>query len=174
MAAENEVELAEQPRKRSKSKLVAFIVLGLVLNTGAVLGVLYALGMLPTLAPAGGTDSAEVETEAEAAKPEAVYVSFDPAFTVNFHQAGNARYLQLSLEAMTRDPQVEDSIKQHMPVIRNDLMLVFSGKSPEELRTRQGKQALQAETLASIQGILERETGDPGVEAVYFTNFVMQ
>ena len=173
MAEENEIELAEQSPKRSKTKLIVFVTLGLALNTGAVLGVLYALDMFPP-SGAAGDDPDAVAVEAEPEKAEAVYVSLEPAFTVNFNQGGNARYLQLTLEAMTRDPEVEDSIKRHMPVIRNDLMLIFSGKSPEELRTRQGKQALQAETLASVQGILERETGDPGVEAVYFTTFVMQ
>ena len=47
-------------------------------------------------------------------------------------------------------------------------------KTAAELSSREGKEELQAEALASIQGILERETGIPGVEAVYFTSFVMQ
>ena len=75
---------------------------------------------------------------------------------------------------MTRDPDIEDQLKLHMPVIRNDLMLLFSAKSSGALASREGKEALQAEALASIQGILERETGAPGIEAVYFTSFVMQ
>ena len=75
---------------------------------------------------------------------------------------------------MTRDPAVEEELKRHMPVIRNNLVLLFSSKTSSELVTAEGKQALQNEALSSIQKVLEDETGNKGIEAVYFTSFVMQ
>jgi len=94
--------------------------------------------------------------------------------TVNFQKAGRARFLQVTVEAMTRDPAVKDALEQHMPMIRNNLLMLFSSKSSDELRSRGGKEALQNEALASVQGVLMQETGNEGVEAVYFTSFVMQ
>ncbi|VAX05680.1 hypothetical protein MNBD_GAMMA19-792, partial [hydrothermal vent metagenome] len=38
----------------------------------------------------------------------------------------------------------------------------------------EGKETLREEALEVVQQILEEETGDPGIEAVYFTSFVMQ
>ena len=169
MSEQDEVELAAEVPKTSKLKLVIIGLLGTVLVGGGTVGGLYATGLLSGSAEASTADSAEEET-----LKEAVYVASDPAFTVNFSDQGRSRFLQLTLEVMTREPEVEESIKQHMPAILNDLMLLFSSKNATELGSRAGKEALQKDALKGIQKILEKETGEPGIEAVYFTSFVMQ
>ena len=167
--AEEEIELAA-PAKKSKKGLVIILVAVVLVLGGGTAGALYALGML------GGEaeQTAEGEEPAEPAKAQAVYVPLDPAFTVNFRGGAGARFLQVAVEAMTREPGMDEHIKRHMPVIRNDLTLLFSSKSARELSTIEGKEALRAETLASIQKVLESEAGSKGVVAVYFTSFVMQ
>ena len=42
------------------------------------------------------------------------------------------------------------------------------------LRTEAGKEALRERVLATLQDVLRTETGSPGVEQVYFTEFVVQ
>ena len=171
MAHDNDIELSpEEPKKKGKFKLIAIGLAGMLVVVGATVGGLFAAGLLKMADPA----TADAEASLEPVKAEAVYIPLEPAFTVNFADPGDTRFLQLSIEAMARDPGVESSINQHMPMIRNDLMLLFSSKNPAELGTRDGKQALQAETLASIRGALERAGGAGAVEAVYFTSFVMQ
>ena len=171
MAETEEIELAAAPAKSRKGLIIIVLVVLLVLGGGTG-GALYALGMLP--GGAAATEAEAAATPAEPVRAEAVYVPLDPAFTVNFRGGAGARYLQVAVEAMTREPDVEGEIKRHMPVIRNDLTLLFSSKSARDLSTIEGKETLRAETLASIQKVLETETGKPGVEAVYFTSFVMQ
>ena len=165
--AKDEVPPAKKP---SKLKLVLFIVLGTAVVSGATLGALFFAGMLNPQSEVVAADA----VEEEAVPKEAHYISLEPAFTVNFQDTEGARFLKLTMEAMSRDPDIETLIARHMPVIRNDLTLLLSSKSSAELRTREGKEALQKETLASIQKVLEREAGTQGVEAVYFTSFVMQ
>ena len=145
--------------------------LAVVAAIGSVVGATL-IGAVST--PASTVDAAGTTESTEPVRAEAVYVPIDPAFTVNFRGGAGARYLQVAVEAMTREPDVEAQIKRHMPVIRNDLTLLFSSKSARDLSTIEGKETLRAETLASIQKVLETETGKPGVEAVYFTSFVMQ
>lgn len=84
------------------------------------------------------------------------------------------RYLQIGLTVMTRDQRIVDIINQNMPQIRNDLILLFSNQKMEVLASINGKEKLRMQTLAQIQGILTREVGVPGIEAVYFTAFVLQ
>lgn len=84
------------------------------------------------------------------------------------------RYLQIGLTTMTRDPRVVDILNQNMPQIRNDLILLFSNQKLEVLASTNGKEKLRMQALAQIQGILTREVGIPGIEAVYFTTFVLQ
>jgi flagellar FliL protein len=42
------------------------------------------------------------------------------------------------------------------------------------LNTREGKEKLREETLEEVQKVLLEETGEPGVDNVFFTSFVMQ
>ncbi len=168
------------------TKILLFGVLPLMTVIVLVVGTLFFAGVL-----SGGGDHA-ADTAAEDGDGEdgghedgdhaegdgeilpAIYLPIDPAFVVNFASQGKARFLQVTVEVMTRDPLMPDQITLHMPVIRNNLMLLFSSQSYDGVSTLEGKEALREEALEVVQQILEEETGDPGIEAVYFTSFVMQ
>ena len=104
----------------------------------------------------------------------AIYLPLDPPFLVNFDGQGRARYLQISMNVMARNQTVIEQVEHHMPIIRNTLVLLFSGQSLENVNTLEGKENLREKVLYAIQDILKDETGSPGIEAVYFTNFVIQ
>ncbi len=176
--------------KKSKGSLVTKILLFGVLPfmTAIILvvGGLFVAGVLPGNSGGDSKVSAEEnldgedsdedsgDEEGDGEEQAAVYLPIDPAFVVNFASQGKARFLQVTVEIMTRDPAVPDSVKLHMPVIRNNLMLLLSSQSYDSVSTLEGKETLREEALEVIQQILEEETGDPGIEAVYFTSFVMQ
>lgn len=102
------------------------------------------------------------------------YLPLDPPFVVNFESTQEARFLQVSMEVMAHDPLVIEDVKKHMPAIRNSLVLLLSSQNQKTLITLEGKEKVRATALAAIQKILQEQTGKPGVEAVYFTGFVMQ
>jgi flagellar FliL protein len=104
----------------------------------------------------------------------ALYYKIDPPFVVNFQgQTGN-RFLQVTIELMTYDPDVVPVIEQHMPVIRNNLIFLLSNVNSDEISTLAGKEKLRADALAEIQKVLKDKIGKPGVEEVYFTSLVTQ
>jgi len=173
LAVEEAPNSAAVGAKSSKLKLLLVAVAAVVLAVSATLGALYFLGVFPPKSAPATADQAPAQAVAEPLK-KAIYVDLDPRFTVNFQGRDGARYLQIALTAMTRDPDVEKQIKQNLPIIRNDLNLLFSEQDSATLSTKEGKEALRAAALKAVQDILERETGNPGVEAIYFTNFVMQ
>ena len=113
--------------------------------------------------------------EAAAAKASAIYYKFDPAFVVNFGTEGNTRFLQITLEAMSRDPAVIEQIKSNEPAIRNDLVLLYSAQQYEGLIAPEGKEKLRQATLDAVRKVVSGE-GAKGeaVEGVYFTSFVIQ
>lgn len=154
--------------KRSGLKIVLIIAIPLLLISSTVAG-LYLGGVFGS----GSAGEEHGDEEQEVIKP-AIYIPLDPAFVVNFAEGNRARFLQVSVEVMTRNDQVEPAIRMHMPVIRNNLVLLFSSQTYEGVSTLEGKEVLREEALTVIQQILEEETGDPGIEAVYFTSFVMQ
>ena len=65
-------------------------------------------------------------------------------------------------------------MQKHMPLVRNNVVMILSSQDFEVMRTPEGKDALRQAVLEEIQSILTDETGDAGVEQVLFTNFVMQ
>jgi flagellar FliL protein len=104
----------------------------------------------------------------------AIYYKLDPPFVVNFQGATGNRFLQVTIEIMTYDPEVVPAVEQHMPVIRNNIVFLLSSVNYDQVSTLEGKQKLRADTLTEIQKILKDKIGKPGVEEVYFTSIVMQ
>lgn len=104
-----------------------------------------------------------------------VYLALEPPFVVNFEAQEAVRFLQVSVQLMTRDPATAEAIKTHDPVIRNDLLMLLSNHTYEQVSTREGKEALRAACLEAVRAVVKRERGDPAsVESLYFTSFVMQ
>jgi flagellar FliL protein len=108
-------------------------------------------------------------------KEPAIYTGFDPPFVVNFEDKGVVRFLQVTVQIMTRDPQTAEMFKQHDPVIRNDLLLLLGSQTFDTLSTREGKEKLREEARKAVANIIRDEGGNPkNVEQLYFTSFVMQ
>jgi len=121
----------------------------------------------------GGHKQGENAAEATKSKP-AVYLQLDPAFVVNFQDDTALRFLQVGVNVMSHDPEAIVAAKEADPEIRNALLMLFSAQDVKSLSDVKGKQKLQAAALAEIQRVLKEKIGRPGVDAVYFTSFIMQ
>ena len=125
----------------------------------------------------GKSDKKDVKSKKEkkdAHALPAVYLALDPAFVVNFEDQGVVRFLQITAEVGTHDPLALDAVKLHMPIIRNNLVMLFSNLNLDNVTTREGKEKLRADALVEVQKVLQEQIGEPGVENIYFTSFVMQ
>lgn len=125
-----------------------------------------------------GVGKGESKAKGEKGKPKqqqtAIYYKLDPPFVVNFQGSTGNRFLQVTIELMTYDPEVVPAIEQHMPVIRNNIVFLLSSVNYDQISTLEGKQKLRADTLSEIQKIMKDKIGKPGIEEVYFTSIVMQ
>src|SRR5580692_845647 len=158
-------EAGDAPKKK-KGKLL-FIIIAVLLIGGA--------GAWFAFKPKPGAASADAPAEKTTPKTAALYYKFDPAFVVNFGGEGSARYLQVMVEAMTRDPPTLEMIKNNEPAVRNDLVLLFSSQDNATLLSPDGKEKLRNATLEAVRKVVSAEGGDPKlVESVYFTSFVIQ
>jgi len=164
----NDKNPAAQAPPKKKGKLL-WIILAVVLLGGGGAGA----WMFTRPKPAEG----EAGAAAHAAAPRAAaqYYKFDPAFVVNFGGEGNSRYLQVTVEAMSREAMTLEVIKSNEPAIRNDLVLLYSSQQYESLVSATGKEQLRQGTLEAIRKVVAAEGAKPeAVEAVYFTSFVIQ
>jgi flagellar FliL protein len=76
---------------------------------------------------------------------------------------------------MTHDPKTVEALKAADPIIRNDLLMLFSNQKAADLATNDGKEKLRAAALAAVRKVLAQNDGKPEkVDAVLFTTFVMQ
>lgn len=162
----------EAPAAPAKSKMLV-IVLCSVLAAGAAGGGVYFMSSKK------GHDEKQTSEEGghEKAEPKlpAQYLKFDPPFVVNFENRGMMRFLQVSIEVMTRDPATAELIRQHDPKLRNDLLMLLGGQTYETISTREGKERLRGEALKAVHDVISGEGGNPEkVEQLYFTSFVMQ
>ena len=66
------------------------------------------------------------------------------------------------------------ALELHAPLIRGRLVALLGEQDFAALRTEAGKVALRERILATLQDVLRSETGSPGVEQVFFTEFVLQ
>lgn len=179
---EEDLELGDGAAKKGKSSKVTIIIIVvavLVMIGASIGGTLYFLGgsdeeMSTADAEAGDKHKKSKKAAQEGEVKVVIYHAFEPAFVVNFEDKGVIRFLQVGLSAMTHDESVISDLKQHDPVIRNNLVLLFSSQSFKDLSTREGKEKLRAETLKEIQTILKKYTSDKGVDEVFFTSFVIQ
>ena len=141
----------------------------------SIVGCMVLPGMMPGCAPheepltKGGAKQAKIKP-----KPPPIYQAFDPPLVVSFQEHGTMRFLQVTVEVMAREEESIKAVQTHMPVIRNNLLNIFSGRSFADLTTRDGKEALRKECLNEVQRILKENTGKSGVEDLYFTSFVVQ
>lgn len=105
----------------------------------------------------------------------ALYTSLHPPLVVNFTDGfGNGHYMQITMEVMARDQKAIDEVKNHTAAIRNALILLYGNADYDVVTTREGKEKMLADGLREIQDVMTRLTGAAGVEAVYFTNLIIQ
>ena len=178
MAAEQDLKLEggaapEEPPKGGKKKLILIIVLVLVvLGVGGGAAAFFLLGGEEE-APVDGEDVA-TEVVEEAVDLPAQYVILKPEFVISFQVGTRQRFLQVSIEIMTRHQSVADALALHEPMVRNEVIRIISAQPFEELRTAPGRLTLQETLKTELAQIMLREAESDDVEAVLFTNFVMQ
>ncbi|MEQ1439325.1 flagellar basal body-associated FliL family protein [Fontimonas sp. SYSU GA230001] len=167
---------AAKPEAPAKKGIGAVgLIIAIVLSVAASAGVSWFLihGAVSEL-KSGPADEVKAEEPPKLPTEPANYVSLDPAFVVNIEGVGGSRFLQIQIEVMTRNPKSVELVQRHAPRIRSALLLLLGQQKAEVLQTREGKEALQAQVLTEINGILKAETGKADIEAVYFTSFVIQ
>lgn len=117
------------------------------------------------------------EERGEASPPtasETHYFPIDPPFIVNFTHLGTLRYLQISIEIMYPQEDIIDRVIEHMPAIRNSLILLLSDQPYEKLSTFKGKEILRGEMVAAVNKIVYRGSVVEFPGEMFITNFVMQ
>jgi len=178
-------EAKPEKKKKGGVSLIVVILLVLIAGGGGAAGVWFLGAKKAAAATEQAGEGAPAHAEAahdggdahgDKKKPGGAieYFGIEPTFVVNTADEDTQHYLQTDVQVMTHNAAVVDLVKLHMPRIRNNLLLLFSAQRCADVRDRAGREKLQAAALKEVQDVLTAETGNPGVEALYFTSFVTQ
>jgi flagellar FliL protein len=166
MAEKKEAPAAEAPKKGGKGKLIAILaVAGVLLLGGGGAGAWLLLGKKNADQP-----GAEAKV---APKKMPVFVDLD-MFTVNLKDKDDERFMQVKLVAEVKDAPAGEMLKTLMPSVRNEILLLLGSKQAGEVATREGKEKLAQEIVASANKVLEGTPAAKSVEGVNFTHLIVQ
>jgi len=159
----------------SPMKLVITMIVGGVLlvavSIGGVFFMMKSMGMLDGKGGGGG----QKEEQAASTDMPAIYFPLEPAFVVNFKDRGRTRFLQVTMDVMSTNQAIIDEMQKHMPLIRNNILILLSKQDGELLQSGDGKEKIREVILKELQEIMTEKTGLVNtVNEIYITSYVTQ
>jgi flagellar FliL protein len=91
------------------------------------------------------------ESEAEASVK---YLEMTPKFTVNL--AEPKKFLLINVQLLVEGAGTIAAVKKHMPALRHELVMLYSGRPSESLQTMEQREALRQETTDVIRKTLAK------------------
>ncbi len=134
--------------------------------------ILSLLFMSAAVAKEGGAES-----EAEAGVK---YIEMTPKFTVNL--AEPKKFLLINVQLLVEGAAAIEAVKKHMPALRHELIMLYSGRPSAELQTMEQREALRQETTTIVRETLEKMEGghhaakghsEEGFQEAFFTEFLI-
>ena len=103
------------------------------------------------------------------------YVDLKPAFVANFgNSSKKLKFVKADVSVRVNSDNAASAVEQHMPLIRNEIVLLLSAQSEESIGSVVGQEKVRQEALTQIKKVMEEETGSATIEYLLFTNFVLQ
>lgn len=168
-------EPASSTKGKGGKKLLLALLIGLPLVVGAAGGGAWYYREQAKAASEhdDGEEKPEKAAETKVPSKAPIFVTLEP-FTVNLSEIDAERYLQVGIVFEAADSGAVDAINQHMPIIRNRILLLLSSKRAADLESADGKQRLATEIIAAAREPLGKRGRQKSVEDVYFSSFVIQ
>lgn len=118
------------------------------------------------------------------------FIPLTPPIIVNIMDGSRIRHMQVIIELKVSKPDNAAIVELHKGPIRHELILLLSSQDSATINSAQGKEKLRKDALEvvqkvikQLQGISDKENKDEGdgenkadpiVDALYFTNFIIQ
>ncbi len=154
---------------KAKSKMMIIIIAVVVLAAAGGGGAFFLMK------PSGEDHAAGAPKKAKAAKsapPEYVPLT---SFTVNLQPEGEAgQYLQVEMTLQVAGAEQAELIKTNMPLVRDRVLMLLSGKKASEITSTEGKQQLAKEIVEVTKQPFVDKGDEQEVTKVMFTAFIVQ
>ncbi|MVW73815.1 flagellar basal body-associated FliL family protein [Pseudomonas xionganensis] len=112
--------------------------------------------------------------EEKAPPPAAIYINLFPALVGNFGEGPKLKFYKAEVSLRVEGAEDEAKVKHHDPLIRNQLVMLFSQQSEAALEAPDARETLRQEALKQVQQVLQEEEGKPLVVDLLFNNLILQ
>ncbi len=102
------------------------------------------------------------------------YFEIQTPFVVNLADPGSLSFLQVNAQFKVKNNLMKEYLTAHLPAIQHTMMLILSEQTAMDIKTVAGKQRLREITLKEVQDLLATQIGDPIIDDIYFTSFIVQ
>ncbi|WP_371916548.1 flagellar basal body-associated protein FliL [Pseudomonas sp. PIC25] len=114
------------------------------------------------------------EEKADDKAPQVSYIGLTPALVGNYGSGPKLKYYKADVSLRVTGADAAARVEHHEPLIRNQLVMLFSQQTDETLGSVEAKEALRQEALKQVQQVLEQEEGKPLVDDLLFNNLIIQ
>lgn len=122
-----------------------------------------------------GAEASAPKKEAGPAAGSSEYVDIRPALVANYGGPGPIHYIKAEVTLRVgKNPENGLKVVHHMPRVRHELVMLLSRQTEQNIATMEGKEQLRHDALAALQKAFQEESGQPVVEDLLFTNFIVQ
>ena len=101
------------------------------------------------------------------------YFEITAPFVVNLAEQDSLNFLQVNAQLKVSRDEMKAHLSKHLPAIQHTVMMVLSEQTINDVKSVAGKQKLRETTLKELQTLLQQQIGDPAVEEIYFTGFII-
>jgi flagellar FliL protein len=156
---------------QSHSPLLLIILVLALLNTSASGWLVYTLrsGTMHQEAAAASIEVPPVDEPPAAVPEETALAALDP-FIANLADPSGKRYLRAVFEIEVSPPVVVEEMHKKTSQLRDGILVIFTNKSYEEIRTTAGKGVLREEIVTEVNKIV---TGGKARQ-IFFKEFIVQ
>lgn len=102
------------------------------------------------------------------------FTPLSPPIIVNIRDGNHIRHMQVIIELKLTDPSKSSKLDLHKGPLRHELILMLSSQDAATIAQAQGKEQLRKDALAAAQKVMNELEGEDVIEALYFTNFIIQ
>lgn len=102
------------------------------------------------------------------------FIPLNPPIIVNIMDGDKIRHMQVIIEIKLVDPGNSAKVDLHKGPLRHELILLLSSQDAGTISSALGKEQLRKDALVAVQKVMQELEGAPVIEALYFTNFIIQ
>ncbi len=173
MAEKDNKKEAEAQTGKKKKPILLFAVIGVVFLLAAAAGSYFFLFSTPTdeeLEKEMAQETMAAQSPEKALEPRiGVIIELDP-FVVNLADPKARHFVKTTIALELTSERAKDDVQKLMPKIRDEIILLLSSQTIEDILTMDGKIRLRDQIISRVNRII----GEGRVLNAYFSRLVVQ